>query len=99
GRKPLPPCYRILVAVGGSGRVVTLPSLGLKTRLADENFQPPVHAIFSLVRGNERQGVLAAHLRLNLIEDILERMLLIDAEEPAARLLRHLPERGAARPV
>src|ERR1700694_5676054 len=99
GRVPSRLCYRISVGVGGSGRVVTLPGLRQKTRLAEEDFDPPVRAVFSIVGRNESQGVLAAHLCLNLVEDLLERMLLIDAEEPAARLVGHLLERRPAWPI
>src|SRR5216684_3531120 len=86
GRAPSRLCYRILMTVGGSGRVVTLPGLGPKTRLAEEDFDSPVDAVFSIIGRNEGQGILAAHLFLNLVEDLLKRLLLTDAEKPAPGL-------------
>src|SRR5450631_4754044 len=87
---------RFLFGVGRH-RIVSFAGLYLHGPILGTDLEPPEAAVFSFVGRGEPYRILAAHLLLNLVEDVVQRILAVHPQQPASRIVRHLPEVSVAR--
>src|SRR5581483_1814256 len=83
---------RRLLAAPGLDGVVALARLGFQVLVGQPDFQLPVRSILHLVAGGVADGVLAAHLVLELLKRFFQRVLPVDFKNPAAGFVRHLAQ-------
>src|SRR2546426_3533412 len=96
-RRHFPVCHTSLC--GWLHGVVALPRLHLEVLVPRADLEVTERTVFLLVGRRVADRILAAHLFLELVEDVLQGVFAIDAEHTSASLFGHLPQRGIADPA
>ena len=77
-------------------RVVTLAGLYFPILIRGLDLELAERTVFGRIGGSVADGVLAAHLFLQLVKRVPQRQLAIDMEHMSASVFRHLAQRGVA---